>query len=234
MPLFDEIRRELLSLADPAYRDFSCRLIPGDTFIMGVRKPQLHRIAHRLARHDWKEYFYAVCNDSACEEKMLAALTLRYARPKGFDELLSCIGHYIPLINNWAVCDTFCDCLRFTPNELPAFKRFLTQFVPQCNGVYDRRFAAVFALKFCAKEPHTSYCLTLLQSLQTPDYYVRMTIAWGLAECCVFAPKKTEQALLSGKFDVWIARAALRKIGESFRIPHEIKSHMRALRSRLS
>lgn len=99
--------------------------------------------------------------------------------------------------------------------------------------MYDRRFVAVSALKYCAHEPHTSYCIDLLQSLQYPEYYVRTAIAWGLAECCVFSPKKVEEALLSDIFDTRIAREAIRKISESFRIPTEIKFHMRTLRARL-
>ncbi len=234
MSLFAEIRHELLSLAEPDYRNFSRRLIPGDSFILGVRKPSLHRIARRLARSDWREYFYSVSSNASCEEKMLAALAFRYAAPLPFGDFIECIRYYITLTDNWAVCDTFCDCLRFAPNDLPAFKDFLTETTQLCCGVYDRRFVAVATLKHFAQEPHTSFCLSLLQSLQTPEYYVRTAIAWGLAECCVFAPKKVEQSLLAKVFDAWTVRMAIRKIGESFRVPSKIKAHIRALRSSLS
>lgn len=97
MSLFDEIRQELLDLAEPAYRDFSRRLIPDAPSILGTRKPHLHRIAQRLARNDWRTYFYAVSTDSFCEEKMLAALVLRYAHPHSFEEITECIQHYSTL-----------------------------------------------------------------------------------------------------------------------------------------
>ena len=44
------LREELLSLADPRYREFTASLVPGIGELLGVRIPQLRRIARRIAR----------------------------------------------------------------------------------------------------------------------------------------------------------------------------------------
>ena len=49
----NELTRLLISMAEPDYRKFSASLLPGTRNILGVRLPQLRRLAKQLARKDW-------------------------------------------------------------------------------------------------------------------------------------------------------------------------------------
>ena len=51
-----EIRRRLEELAEPGYRDFNCKLLPGVEDMLGVRTPALRRLAREIAKGDWRGY----------------------------------------------------------------------------------------------------------------------------------------------------------------------------------
>lgn len=60
MNLVLEVRRELETMAEPAYQKFSSALIPGEANLLGVRLPKLRAIAKRIAKTDiWQEYLAA-------------------------------------------------------------------------------------------------------------------------------------------------------------------------------
>lgn len=51
-----ELRARLTELAEPAYRDFSSRLIPGCGEMLGVRLPVLRKLAAEIAAEDWRGF----------------------------------------------------------------------------------------------------------------------------------------------------------------------------------
>ena len=50
--LSERIKSELLEKADPKYREFHSGLVPGTENIMGVRIPELRKIARSAAKED--------------------------------------------------------------------------------------------------------------------------------------------------------------------------------------
>lgn len=232
MSVFLAIREELTMAAEPRHREFLRVLTPGVVEIMGVKMPVLRRAARRLAGGKWREYYDSVCVDSFMEEKMLAGLAMSCARGVAWKEYIARVEQFMPMIDNWAVCDTFCGCLGFAKSDLPRFWRFLSDFSVRSTGVYERRFAVVAALKLYAREPWTRSCLELLTNLRSEEYYVSMAIAWGLAECCAFSPERTEAVLRGGCFDEKTVLRAFQKIRESRRVPDEVKQSLRPITRR--
>ena len=55
----DEIRAELFAAQDTKYRDFQAKLIPGadPSSVIGVRTPEVRKIAKRLIRREDAEEF---------------------------------------------------------------------------------------------------------------------------------------------------------------------------------
>ena len=70
-----EIRRRLEELAEPGYRDFNCKLLPGVEDMLGVRTPALRRLAREIAKGDWRGYVDQVRTawqqGEACHEERL-------------------------------------------------------------------------------------------------------------------------------------------------------------------
>ena len=50
-----DIREQLLDMAEQDYQKFSAALIPGVENMLGIRLPQLRKLAKDIAKTDWKE-----------------------------------------------------------------------------------------------------------------------------------------------------------------------------------
>ena len=70
-----KIRRRLEELAEPGYRDFNRKLLPGVEDMLGVRTPALRRLAREITKGDWRGYVGQVRTawrqGEACHEERL-------------------------------------------------------------------------------------------------------------------------------------------------------------------
>ena len=66
----EEVKKQLSSMAEEQYQQFSRKLVPGTDNILGVRIPQLRIIAKKLAKEDWQG-FMAVADASSHEMLIL-------------------------------------------------------------------------------------------------------------------------------------------------------------------
>ena len=110
------IRAHLEGLKDPHLAQFSSGLLPGLTRpILGVRTPQLRTFAKTLAKTDWRDTLTELTADTY-EELLLEGLIIAYAATTR-EEQFALVSGFVPKIDNWAVCDTFC-------NSLKSFRRY--------------------------------------------------------------------------------------------------------------
>ena len=73
--LTDEIREQLYSLQDPAYRDFQSKLIPSvpDARFIGVRTPELRKLAKQFgAQKSVGDFLSALPHDTFYENQLHA------------------------------------------------------------------------------------------------------------------------------------------------------------------
>ena len=124
----EKIREELLKLSEEKYREFSSRLIPGVENILGVRLLCLRKIAKRIAKKDWREYLKNA-NDTYFEEVMLQGMVIGYVKDSNIEEILVYIKNFIPKINNWSVCDSFCNGLKITNKNKEIVWEFLKKYL---------------------------------------------------------------------------------------------------------
>ncbi len=73
-----EIKSELEQHADEKYRNLSAGLLPGVHSILGVRIPELRRMAKQMARREWRENLQQLSDDTF-EEIMLQGMIIGYA-----------------------------------------------------------------------------------------------------------------------------------------------------------
>ena len=121
------IREELYQLAEEDYRKFQQKLLPDCCDLLGVRLPELRKIAKRIAREDY-DHFLTQEPEDYFEEKMLKGMVISYLNPDeaGLYTVIKAIDSFIPKIDNWSVCDSFCSGLKYTadtPNEKKRLKR---------------------------------------------------------------------------------------------------------------
>ena len=90
---YEDFLKELNSLQDLKYKEFHSKLIISDKLI-GVRTPELKRIAKIIARSNYKEFFKENKHE-LYEENMVHGLVLGYLKLE-FDELKPLVNDFIP------------------------------------------------------------------------------------------------------------------------------------------
>lgn len=219
------LREWLLRCAEPAYRDFSASLLPGVTDLLGVRIPVLRRMARRIARGDWRTYL-AEAGDGSFEERMLQGLVIGYVRCPA-EEKLALMARFVPKIDNWSVCDSFCGRL---PAELREPVRRFIQPLFGSDEEFTVRFAVVTGLVNFTGPDHLDWLLERLESVRHEGYYARMAVAWAVSVCFVQHPQRVLEWLDGAGIDGWTRDKAMQKIVESNRVDARTKQAIRARR----
>ncbi len=230
-----EVRNELALLADEKYRKFSAGLLPGTENILGVRLPVLRKIAKRLARGDWQAYVESEDRESF-EEIMLHGMILGYVQID-FELLKVYISKFVPWIDNWSVCDSFCSGLKIFRDHLEEGWVFLESYA-RSEKEYEARFAMVMYLNYYVNSKQTSCgspadvdrILEKVVNMNADGYYAQMAAAWLLAECYVNSSNKILSMLKAQTLNTFIHNKTISKICESYKVPAEDKPTLKALR----
>lgn len=212
--IHDDLQNLLKTLAEPAYQKFASALLPGTSNLLGVRLPVLHQIAGDIAKGDWPHYL-SMPTDTYFEETMLQGMVIgrvtkrntrgqtysstkddirgqTYSSLKGLDsnQTHSYLKAFIPRINNWSVCDSFCAGLKFVKEEREETWPFLMDCL-KSDQEFEFRFGAVMLLNHYLTDAWIDAVLGAYFTHTHQDYYAKMAIAWGLSQAFAFDPQKT-------------------------------------------
>jgi len=224
----EEIRQELIKLADDKYRSFHSNLCPGVENILGVRLPLLRKIAKSLSK---EEDYYNYLNNSDTkyyEEIMIEGLIIGYLKTDN-ENRFNYIKNFIPKIDNWAICDSFCNNLKFTKENMNEVWNFILPYTSSENE-FDIRFAIVMMLNFYIIEDYIDDVLNTLNKINHDGYYVKMAVAWAVSYAYIDFPQKTLAFLKNNNLDNFTYNKSLQKIIESTRVSKEDKDLMRTLK----
>ena len=224
----DLVRDELYKNMDVEYGKFTASLSPGAGNIIGVRIPVLRKMAKEIASVNWKEYLDGA-RDDTFEEVMLQGIVLGYARGK-INDILTYMGRFIPKIDDWSICDTCCNTFKIANQYQQEVWDFLMPYLDE-QGVIDGKPAnernREFELRFVAVMMLNYY---LNDHMKNDGYYLKMGVAWGLAEAYVKCPEPTKAFLKNNHLDDFTFNKAIQKMQESFRITPEEKAALKAMK----
>lgn len=220
-----DIREELLSLRDEKYRVFTSSLLPGVENIIGVRLPEIKKIAARLAK---SEEGYSMPENPYFEEVMLCGMAAGLKKENIHDKIKAA-EDFLPHIDNWSVCDSFCSCFKFSKTDAPLLFDFIGRYVSSKSEFYVR-FAAVMLLKYFINDEYIGKTLSALWQMQHPGYYAKMAQAWAISMCFVKYPERTGHYLLSLPLDDFTYDSALQKILDSRSPTPQQKDMIRAMK----
>ena len=223
----ERIRLRLEALQDEKYKDFNSKLLPGTDNVLGVRIPEIRKLAKEMVKEDWRSYFDAAPNEYY-EEDMLRGFLIGYGK-MDLDERFERIRQFLPSIHNWAVCDSFCATLKFTKQHMNAMWEFL-QPLFESEETYTIRFAVVMALNYYTLPEYAPYVFDYFNKIKNTDYYVQMGIAWAVSIFYIKLPEMTEQYLKKNKLNDFTHNKAIQKICESYRVDSQVKQKLRELR----
>jgi len=223
----DNIRERLFEKQDLKYKEFHSSLCPNVDKIIGVRVPELRKIAKEIASHDYAK-FLLQAKDEYYEELLLQGLVIGYAKipiEKTFEYLL----RFVPKINSWAVCDTTCSNLKISKKYMPEMWDFLERYI-NSNKEYEIRFALVMYLNYFLTDEYIDKILKKVDKITNKEYYVQMAIAWLISFAYIKQREKTEKYLLNNNLDKFTLNKSIQKICESYRISNEDKENLRKLK----
>lgn len=224
---YDEFIKYLYSFQDLKYKDFHKKLILSDNLI-GIRTPELKRIAKSIARSDYKTFF-KLNRHKLYEENIIHGLALGYLK-LDFDNLKPLIEEFLPFIDNWAVCD-------ITAANLDIYKRNKTKEICfneikkyiKDNNPWINRFGYVLLLDYFIEEEYMDEIFELCQDYKD-EYYVKMAIAWLISICYIKYKGRTLTFLKNNKLDDWTYNKTIQKIIESTRISKEDKTMLKGMK----
>lgn len=223
----EQLHAQLCAMAEPSFAAFTRKLMPGVEGVLGVRLPKLRKLAKQIAKGDWRAYLRQA-QDTSYEEIMLQGMVIGYA-PIPDDEVFDVVRWFVPKIDNWSVCDSFCITWKYAKAHPEAVFDFLQPFL-QAQDAFAVRFAVVMLLDYYAQLDWLPRVFDALDTVTHPDYYVRMAVAWAISMCCAADPEQTLLYLQRNTWEDFTHHKAIQKILESRQIAQDYKQRARALR----
>ncbi|WP_461812336.1 DNA alkylation repair protein [Faecalimonas sp.] len=220
------IREQLESLAEPGFQQFMAKLIPNieSKRIIGVRLPVLRKMAKQIAEEDWKYYLEKYSSESY-EEVMLQGMIIGYIK-EDIGEILRLIEQFLPKIDNWSTCDSFCAGLKQTKKYPEEMWRFISKYIYD-QRAYFVRFSIVMIIFYYIDEKHIEKVFAHFDRICHTDYYVKMAIAWAVSICFIKMPERTMTYLKKNNLDDFTYHKALQKIRESRKVNKETKEKIK-------
>ena len=215
------IKKELFKLQDKKYQEFQQKLCPETNNIIGIRIPILRKFAK-----DNKEKINL--NEIHCnyyEEIMLRGMLIGMQKNLDLEE----IKRFISLIDNWAVCDTFCTGLKQVKNNKGEFLKFIKPYL-KSSKEFEVRFAVVILLDYYIEDNYIDFILNELSKINTEKYYINMAIAWCYAECFVKYYEKTLEFFKEVELNKFVRNKSIQKATESYRLTNVQKEVLRKLK----
>lgn len=216
-----------MDLAEEEYRQFSSGLTPGKDNILGVRLPKLRNLAKTIAKGDWRAYL-AEAGTETFEEVMLQGMVIGYIKAD-IEEILKLMSKFIPLIDNWAVCDSFCNGLKITKKHLELVWDFLKPYL-ESDKEYEIRFGVVMLLNYYIDSNYAPMAFAYFDNIKHSGYYVKMAVAWAISIYFINLPELTLRYLKENALDDFTYHKALQKIRESLRVDPETKEMIRTMK----
>lgn len=241
-----QVRKQILELAEPSYQQFSSKLLPGTERIAGVRLPLLRKLAKQQIKQDWKAYLEEIFGseervsgkvpivdqnlgyeeeEELFEEVMFQGMLIGYV-PLNLEERLFYLERFLPKIDNWSVCDSVCTTMKFAKEYPKETWDFLQKHV-HSDAEYRIRFAVVMYINYFIREEYFKEVLKELNEINHPAYYVKMAVAWAVSMCYVFNTEETEKFLGTCKLDDFTYNKAIQKIIESRQVDRKEKEKIK-------
>lgn len=228
----NRIIEELISLKDEKYKEFNKKLCP-DTKneMLGIRVPILRKLATKIAKseeYNWEEF---VKNKDVkyFEEIQLQGLIIAYKNIE-LKEKLKYMEEFIPRMDSWALTDTVIPTLKIKNKELEMYWDFILKYL-NSDKEFELRFCIVSMLDYFINDKYVDEVIKILNEISHDGYYVKMAVAWTLAEIGIKYNNKA-MIFLKGEnnLDKFTYNKTLQKMIESYRIDDKQKDILRKMK----
>ena len=249
-------------LTDARYREWHLRVVNAlpERRVVGLHSPEIKLVAKRLSREGGKvvmpdgtpqfcangaeviRAFEAVPSEYLCYEETVIWGYLINLEKCSLDERLAMLSRYVPVLDNWAVCDSYCAHAKWIARaDKAALWAFLERWFDS-EREFEVRFAVVVAMCYFLNKEWLYKVFECINRLDfgrikskyksvkgkpkvaqqgtvqgAEPYYVRMGVAWLLATALAKFPDQTRAFVRSSNLPADVVKLYIRKARESFR-----------------
>ena len=251
-----------LFLTDARYREGYLRVVNAlpERRVMGLHSPEIKAVAKQLSREGGEvvmtdethrmctngaeviRAFEAVPSESLCYDEIVIWGYLINLEKCSLDERLAMLSRYMPVLDNWAVCDSYCAHAKWMVRaDKVAMWLFLERWFDSKHE-FEVRFAVVVAMCYFLNEEWLNKVFERINRLDfgrikskyksikgkpevaqqgtvqgAEPYYVRMGVAWLLVTALAKFPDQTRAFVRSSGLPADVIKLYIRKARESFR-----------------
>ncbi len=182
----NEIRTYLKDKSDEKYRDYTEKIVPGDTEIWGVRTPDLKKLVKSLSVEDKDDYLQNL-QWKFHEEELINGMVIA-SMPWDIEKMWPYIELHSEKMSNWAVCDSFCSHLKIVnKNHDYVWEKLMNM---ELVGPMSQRFIIVMLKTYFLTDEYYNKAYYYLKTVKDEDYYIKMAIAWTLTEMLIKDEKR--------------------------------------------
>lgn len=224
----EEVRKELFNLQDKKYKEFHSSLCPNTNNIIGIRVPVLRKYAKELNKKYTIQELLKNIEDEYYEETMLKGILIGISK-ENYETILKYIKEFVPKINNWAICDTFCAGLKITKKYKKEIWNLIGKYL-KSEKEFEIRFAIVMILDYYIEEEYLKEDFEIFNSINNECYYAKMAVAWAISIALVKYYERTIKYLEKCNLDNFTYNKAIQKALESYRITEDKKQILRKMK----
>ena len=204
-----------LAEGNESYATFNQRIVNTKMPIIGVRVPDLRRLARELALDmsaaDISELLTA--QNESFDYVLLCGLLITHVRIDD-QTAIDLTKQYLPHVDSWAHIDVFVEKKRRFAGEM------WWDFALECllsEAEFTVRYGVVSLMTNFLDEAHIDQVFAALRNVTHDGYYVEMALAWLYATAAVNFFEKTLAELENRQIDTWTRNKAYQKMRESRR-----------------
>ena len=215
--MHDDIVMKLTKLAEgnEAYAEFNKRIVNTKMSVIGVRVPDLRRLARELAPDVSAAEISALLKEKneSFDYVLLCGLLITHARLHD-QTAIDLTRRYLPCVDSWAHIDVFIEKKRRFAGEL--WWNFALESL-RSEAEFTVRYGVVSLMTNFLDEAHICQVFAVLRDITHDGYYVKMALAWLYATAAVHFFELTLAELENGHVDAWTRNKAYQKMRESRR-----------------
>lgn len=226
---YEEFQQYLFSIRSEKYQAFHQKLVPTNNNIIGIQLPVLRKLAKELSKGNM-EQFLKVMKHTYNEENMIHGFLvgeLCNNKSYSLEEKFKYIKEFLPHIDNWGVCDSFCTSLKIASRYPAEFFQLIRDSLQE-DKEYYKRFGFVMLLEYYLEEQYMPSIFEYCTQYNNDQYYVQMAVAWLLSMCYVKERETTLAFLRQNTLDDFTYKKTISKIVESNQISKEEKQWIRS------
>ncbi|MBQ8646430.1 MAG: DNA alkylation repair protein [Bacteroidales bacterium] len=168
-----------------------------------------------------------LCRTIFFEEVMIIGMVIDLINVEPARRLVL-VEQFVPLIDNWAVCDVFCGGAKWVGepgrgpkscNKVPLKRmwEFLQRYL-QSSSEFEIRFGVVMLMSYFLTEEYIGRVLLQMEEVRKGDYYVDMAVAWCLATARAKFDERTQEFVRNACLTPSVIKKYEQKVRDSLRV----------------